>query len=968
MQYLGDFPEDATVYIPFNTFSSDDPQASVTITDLVDADIMVHKDGGTTQIVTDGATVAINYDGVTGNHLITIDSSVHADYSTGSDYLVRVEGTTVDGGTINAWIASFSIENRFMRGTDSAYTGTPPTAAAIVNEWETQSQADPTGFHVNQMEVNGTAQTANDNGADINTILSRIIGTLATGTHNPATAAQIAVLSDWIDAGRLDVILDAIKVVTDAQAATGTGLTAMPWNAAWDTEVQSEVNDALVALGLDHLVAAAVAGADVTDDSIIAQLVSSSATADWDDFVNTTDSLQAIRDRGDGAWTTGSGTGLTALASGTAQSGTATTIVLTSAAAFADNVMNGNIIKITGGTGAGQARLIINNTLADDTCNIVPNWTTNPSSDSVYEVVDGSVNVAAISLDNIAANNLESQYDATGLTGDTFPATQSQLSGIANVGSAIHRPAASYTLTTGTQSANTYTATEALDGTRHEHTDDTGVMDLFYEFTIGSGVPSSVQATGYVTGGNDDLDVYGYDWAATAWVQIGNIQGAGSTSNSVHSFDMFVDMVGTGANAGTVRVRFYKASGLTTALLAIDQIFVAFSQSAVSAIDAVYFDSTASNTGTTSTDGVPGNPVSTEAAVNTLLAARNLRKVIVSVGSSVTFATNHAGETWQGHNWTAVGGGQDFSDAHMFGAKVSGVWLAATGEIDFHDGVVGTATIDPFHMTGCGFSGTLTLGAAGNYVINDGHSAISGAATPIIDFGTSAGVSQNLSMPDYHNGTEIRNFNNQGTDLFSISGIGQIIYAASSSGTVNQRGSWKVTNTGGVTITEDDNTSSITVIEVDTADMQPKLGTPAADLAADIGNLNDISNANVLTQVNAALDAAMPGVPTAGSINDVLVDLDARLPGSGTLSILTAANINAEMLDVLVTDTFGQLAAPPAAVASLKDMITFACMLARNKVTQTNTTKTLRNDADSADLGTATMSEAGGIFTKGKWS
>jgi hypothetical protein len=43
--YLGDFAEDATVYIPFNTFDSNDPSASVTITNLADADIKVHKDG-----------------------------------------------------------------------------------------------------------------------------------------------------------------------------------------------------------------------------------------------------------------------------------------------------------------------------------------------------------------------------------------------------------------------------------------------------------------------------------------------------------------------------------------------------------------------------------------------------------------------------------------------------------------------------------------------------------------------------------------------------------------------------------------------------------------------------------------------------------------------------------------------------------------------------------------------------------
>ena len=110
ISYYGDFAEDDTVLIPFNTFTSDDPSASSTITNLADADIKVHKDGSLTQIVTDGATVIINFDSITGNHLITIDTSVHADYSTGSEYAVRVEGTTVDGAVINAWVGAFSIE------------------------------------------------------------------------------------------------------------------------------------------------------------------------------------------------------------------------------------------------------------------------------------------------------------------------------------------------------------------------------------------------------------------------------------------------------------------------------------------------------------------------------------------------------------------------------------------------------------------------------------------------------------------------------------------------------------------------------------------------------------------------------------------------------------------------------------------------------------------------------------------
>jgi hypothetical protein len=110
ISYFGDFAEDDTVLIPFNTFSSDDPSASVTITNLADADIKVHKDASLTQIVTDGATVVINFDSITGNHMVTIDTSADAAYATGSEYAVRVEGTTVDGGTINAWIGAFSIE------------------------------------------------------------------------------------------------------------------------------------------------------------------------------------------------------------------------------------------------------------------------------------------------------------------------------------------------------------------------------------------------------------------------------------------------------------------------------------------------------------------------------------------------------------------------------------------------------------------------------------------------------------------------------------------------------------------------------------------------------------------------------------------------------------------------------------------------------------------------------------------
>jgi len=51
--------------------------------------------------------------------------------------------------------------------------------------------------------------------------------------------------TDWANGGRLDLILDAILVDTAVIGSAGAGLTAVPWNAAWDAEVQSECTDAL---------------------------------------------------------------------------------------------------------------------------------------------------------------------------------------------------------------------------------------------------------------------------------------------------------------------------------------------------------------------------------------------------------------------------------------------------------------------------------------------------------------------------------------------------------------------------------------------------------------------------------------------------------------------------------------------------------------------------------------------------
>jgi hypothetical protein len=326
VSYYGDFAEDDTVIIPFNTFSSDDPSASVTITNLVDTDVWIYKDASNTQYAADACVnLSLNHDSITGSHLCSIDTSENAYFATGSEYAVRIVGTTVDGATIEAWIGAFSIERAggalallktiniangaveadmtYIHGTALTETAgqlaagfkkcfdvaTPlldssenyptvtefeartivsanyvvvgdtiagvttcttntdlVTAANVVDEFETQSQADPTGFHVNVLEIGGTAQTANDNGADINAIL--------TDTNE--------LQGDWANAGRLDAILDIIAAdtttdipaliataQTDLDTITGAdGVTiasAQDLTATMKTSVNTEVSDVI---------------------------------------------------------------------------------------------------------------------------------------------------------------------------------------------------------------------------------------------------------------------------------------------------------------------------------------------------------------------------------------------------------------------------------------------------------------------------------------------------------------------------------------------------------------------------------------------------------------------------------------------------------------------------------------------------------------------------------------------------
>jgi len=156
---------DVSLIIPLFDPTTNGPNTGLTIADLE----MAHTRPGA-DVATAGAT-ALGAVGTahTDNYAIEIDATdCPGDYRfdfPDAAFAAGVSGvqlTILDGSGVVIGHMSVALATA-MRGTDNANTtvpdaaGTAPTAAAIVNEWETQSQADPTGFHVNVLELNGSA-------------------------------------------------------------------------------------------------------------------------------------------------------------------------------------------------------------------------------------------------------------------------------------------------------------------------------------------------------------------------------------------------------------------------------------------------------------------------------------------------------------------------------------------------------------------------------------------------------------------------------------------------------------------------------------------------------------------------------------------------------------------------------------------------------------------------------------------
>ena len=272
----------------FDTFAGA-TGASITMTGLAVTDIEIYKDGGVTQRASDAGytlldTDGIDFDGLTGIHGFSIDTGDNTDagfYTVGAWFTVVVSAVTIDTQTVSFVAAQF----RLMAAESVA-----AKPKVDVDAWLGTAAATPTVAGVPEVDVTHVAG-ATTNVAALATNVDAILADTADMQPKLGTPAGASISADILT---IDNLVDGLESTI---GAAGAGLTAVPWNAAWDAEVQSEAEDAIVVHRLDELLAADSdidGAAPPTVGSVFHELMSK--TSGSFTFDQATDSNEALRD------------------------------------------------------------------------------------------------------------------------------------------------------------------------------------------------------------------------------------------------------------------------------------------------------------------------------------------------------------------------------------------------------------------------------------------------------------------------------------------------------------------------------------------------------------------------------------------------------------------------------------------------------------------------------------------------
>ena len=239
----------------------------VAVTGGVVGDFKISKDGAAPAALNGSATATHRH---TGFYSLALTAS---DLDTVGTAQITIDDTTNSCSMLDIQVVEEAVFDALFASSALGYVANAPVNVA-------QLSGDSTAADNAEAFFDGTGYAGTNN----------VIPTVTTLTNLPAITAN------WLTAA--GIAASALNGKGDwlLSTSTGSGFTAIPWNAAWDIEVQSEVQDAIESNNLDHLLKVAAVAGDAVDSSIIARLASKSATPSFASFDNTTDSLEANRD------------------------------------------------------------------------------------------------------------------------------------------------------------------------------------------------------------------------------------------------------------------------------------------------------------------------------------------------------------------------------------------------------------------------------------------------------------------------------------------------------------------------------------------------------------------------------------------------------------------------------------------------------------------------------------------------
>ena len=371
----------------------------------------------------------------------------------------------------------------------------------------------------------------------------------------------------------------------------------------------------------------------------------------------------------------------------------------------------------------------------------------------------------------------------------------------------------------------------------------------------------------------------------------------------------------------------------------------------------VWIDGVNGTAGTVSYEnGTVENPVDAPAGsiadANTIAAAVSLSRFSVAPATSITFAASQANQIFEGHEWTVALGGQAVTASMFIDASVSGTGTGA--ESEWEQCIFGVTSLPAMQAYDCSFtataSGGFTMSAAGDYRFINCQSGVAGSGSPLFTSGAGAHTAE---FRRWSGGITFAGLTS--SDTITVGGeMGTIdLGSPASAAVIEVRGTYKaITNIGSATVNTD---GAI-------------LASDVADTLADTNELQT-NQGNWLTATGFATEAKQDIIDA--NVDAVLLDTNELqtddVPGLiSALNNISAAQVNAEVLDVIQTDTFAELAGVPAATSSLKDKLTWVFMLARNQIEQTATTTTVRADDTTTAVATSTVSDDATTATRGE--